>query len=288
MGTAEIIPGVSGGTVALIVGIYERLIDAITQAFVFAFTLVKFDTKAIGPQFKKIDWALIIPLLIGMGSAIVLLAQLLEHLLETYPVECRGLFFGLITASVAIPWLRVEHKNAGSALLVVLAAVAAFFATGLSPREIADPSYLQIFGGATIAICAMILPGVSGAFLLLVMGLYAPTMSALNARDLPYIATFMAGAATGIGAFSRLLKWLLDRYHDVTMAILAGLMIGSLRALWPWQQCAEIIVPGKDEPVITNCQMLMPSAADPVTVVLLLAAGGFILVASVVWWERKH
>ena len=288
MGTAEIIPGVSGGTVALIVGIYERLIDAITQAFVFAFTLLKFDTKAIGPQFKKIDWSLIIPLLIGMVSAIVLLAQLLEHLLETYPVECRGLFFGLITASVAIPWLRVEHKNAGAALLVALAAVVAFFATGLSPREIADPSYPQIFGGAMIAICAMILPGVSGAFLLLVMGLYAPTMSALNARDLPYIATFMAGAATGIGAFSRILKWLLDRYHDVTMAILAGLMIGSLRALWPWQQCAEIIVPGKDEPVITNCEMLLPTASDPVSMVLLLAAGGFILVASVIWWEHNR
>lgn len=288
MGTAEIIPGVSGGTVALIVGIYERLIDAITQAFVFAFTLLRFDKQAIGSQFKKIDWSLIIPLLIGMVSAIVMLAQLLEYLLETYPVECRGLFFGLITASVAIPWLRIEHKNAGSFILVVLAAGFAFLATGLSPQEIADPSYPQIFGGAMIAICAMIIPGVSGAFLLLVMGLYAPTMSALNARDLPYIATFMAGAATGIGAFSRLLKWLLDKYHDVTMAILAGLMIGSLRALWPWQQCEEIMIPGKDEPKIANCQMLLPSESDPVSMVILLAVGGFLLVASVLWWEKRQ
>lgn len=288
MGTAEIIPGVSGGTVALIVGIYERLIEAITQTFVFAFTLLRFDTKSIGPQFKKIEWSLVIPLLIGMGSAIILLAQLLEHLLETYPVECRGLFFGLIAASVAIPWLRIEHKNAGSLMLVVLAAAVAFLATSLSPQEIATPSYPQIFGGAMIAICAMILPGVSGAFLLLVMGLYAPTMSALNARDLPYLAIFMAGAATGIGAFSRLLKWLLDRHHDVTMAILTGLMIGSLRALWPWQQCEEIAIPDKDEPVITNCQMLLPTESDPVSTVLLLAAGGFLLVASVLWWEYRQ
>ena len=288
MGTAEIIPGVSGGTVALIVGIYERLIEAITQSFAFAFTLLRFDKEAIGPQFKKIEWTLIIPLLLGMGTAIILLAQLLEHLLETYPTECRGLFFGLIMASVAIPWLRVEHKNAGSFLLVILAAVTAFFATGLSPREITDPSFPQIFGGAMIAICAMILPGVSGAFLLLVMGLYAPTMSALNARDIPYVITFMAGAATGIGAFSRLLKWLLDRYHDVTMAILTGLMIGSLRALWPWQQCREIIVPGKDEPVITNCDMLLPTESAPVTSVVLLALAGFVIVSGVLWWEHNR
>ena len=288
MGTAEIIPGVSGGTVALIVGIYERLIEAITQSFTFAFTLLRFDGPAIREQFKKIEWTLIIPLLLGMGSAIILLAQLLEYLLETYPTECRGLFFGLITASVAIPWLRVKHKNAGAVLLAILAAVLAFAATSLSPREIADPGYHQIFGGAMIAICAMILPGVSGAFLLLVMGLYAPTMSALNARDLPYIATFMAGAATGIGVFSRFLKWLLDRYHDITMALLAGLMVGSLRALWPWQQCEELIIPEKSEPVVTNCQMLLPSGTDPVTSVVLLGLGGFLLVSAVLWWERKQ
>ena len=288
MGTAEIIPGVSGGTVALIVGIYERLIDAITQAFVFAFSLLRFKPAAIGTEFKKIDWPLIIPLMMGMGTAIILLAQLLEHLLETYPVECRGLFFGLIAASVAIPWLRVENKNTKAISLVIIAAVSAFIATSLSPREIADPGYAQIFGGAMIAICAMILPGVSGAFLLLVMGLYAPTMAAVNAKNIPYILTFMAGAATGIGLFSRFLKWLLDRYHDTTMAILTGLMIGSLRALWPWQQCEEIIIPEKSEPVITNCQVLIPGATDPVLPVILLMAGGFALVATVVWWESRQ
>lgn len=288
MGTAEIVPGVSGGTVALIVGIYERLIEAITQTFVFAFTLLRFNPPSIGKQFKKIEWSLIVPLLLGMGSAIILLAKLLEHLLETYPMECRGLFFGLITASIAIPWLRIKQKTAQSLLLALIAAAVAFLATGLSPREIADPGYHQIFGGAMIAICAMILPGISGAFLLLVMGLYAPTMSALNARDIPYILVFMAGAATGIGVFSRLLKWLLEKHHDVTMAILTGLMIGSLRALWPWQQCEEIIIPDKSEPVITNCQILLPGESDPIMSVLLLALGGFLLVASIVAWEIRQ
>ena len=288
MGTAEIIPGVSGGTVALIVGVYERLIDAISQAFNFLFTVLKFDTKNILPKFKSIDWGLIIPLLIGMGSAIALLAKLLEYLLHTYPIECRGVFFGLIAASIAVPWLRIESKNWSHVLLALVASAAAFFASSLSPQEIAQPSYLQIFGGASIAICAMILPGVSGAFLLLVLGLYAPTMSALNAREIPYIATFMLGAATGIGVFSRLLKWLLDTYHDTTMAILAGLMLGSLRALWPWQACQEIMIPDKSEPVTTNCQVLLPGSSDPSLSVVLLAVAGFSLVSAFLWWERNR
>ena len=301
MGTAEIIPGVSGGTVALIVGIYERLIDAITQVFAFAFSLVRFKPQAISKEFKKIDWTLIIPLGIGMLTAIVLLSKLLEHLLENYPAECRGLFFGLIAASVAIPWLRIKHKNAKTFLLILLAAILAFVASGLSPREISDPGYAQIFGSAMIAICAMIIPGVSGSFLLLVMGMYAPTLGAVNgivesltggaewdSKNLFYLLTFIGGAATGIGIFSRVLKWLLDRYHDTTMAILAGLMIGSLRALWPWQQCEEIMIPDKSEPVVTNCQVLLPGASDPVVPVILLMVGGFALVAAVVWWEQRN
>ena len=288
MGTAEIIPGVSGGTVALIVGVYDRLIEAISQSFVFLFTLLRFDRKQIVPQFRAIDWTLIIPLLIGMGSAIVLLAQLLEHLLETYPVECRGLFFGLIAASVAIPWLRISQKTPTHYACALAACLFAYFASSLAPQEITDPSYLQIFGGASIAICAMILPGVSGAFLLLVFGLYAPTMAALNARDIPYILTFMLGAATGMGLFSRLLKWLLNHRHDITMAVLTGLMLGSLRALWPWQACEELIVPEKSEPVVTNCQMLLPGTGDPFLNVILLAIGGFTLVTFLVWREHSQ
>ncbi len=288
MGTAEIIPGVSGGTIALIVGVYERLIEAISDSFALLFTVASFDRHKITAQFKKIEWTLVIPLLLGMGSAILLLAKLLEHLLEAYPVQCRGLFFGLIAASIAIPWLRIQEKGLRAVGLAIMASILAFFAASLSPSEIAQPSYLQIFGGATIAICAMILPGVSGAFLLLVLGLYAPTMAALNARDLPYIAVFMLGAATGIGLFSRFLKWLLHRFHDATMAVLTGLMLGSLRALWPWQACEEILVPEKSEPVITNCQMLLPGSSDPIYSVIALALFGFGLVTSILLFERRN
>ena len=274
MGGADIIPGVSGGTMALIVGIYERLIDAITHVFSFVIALVKFQFSEAGRLFKTIDWALLLPLVIGIGSAIFLLSHLITHFLTTYPIECRGLFFGLIAASVAIPWLRAQDKGPVNLALAIVACVVAFFSAGLAPKEVADPSALQIFGAATVAICAMILPGVSGAFLLLVMGLYEPTTAAIKSLDFGYIAIFGAGALTGIGAFSSFLKWLLANHHDSTMAVLVGLMAGSLRALWPWQDEARTLS--------------LPETGEPVQSVILLAILGFAAVATLIWWEHSR
>lgn len=274
MGGADIIPGVSGGTMALIVGIYERLIEAISQVFNFAFALVRFRFADAGKVFKKIEWSLILPLAVGIVSAIFLLASVINHFLTNYPVECRGLFFGLIAASVAIPWLRAKDRGPSKMLIAVIACAAAFLSAGLTPQEIPNPSTWQIFGAAAIAICAMILPGVSGAFLLLVMGLYAPTTAAIKALDFGYIAIFGAGAVVGMGAFSSFLKWLLANHHDATMAALVGLMIGSLRALWPWQTEEQVLH--------------MPTEADPVLWVIVLGIIGFIVVSSLVWWEHNR
>ncbi|MFK7846237.1 MAG: DUF368 domain-containing protein, partial [Rhodothermales bacterium] len=220
MGAADIIPGVSGGTMALIVGIYERLIDAIAQIFNLAFSIVRFRFEESKKIYKETEWSLIIPLGIGILSAIFLLAHIINHFLTTYPIECRGLFFGLITASVAIPWLRATDRGPSKFLIAALTCAFAFFSSGLAPQVIPNPSALQIFGAAAIAICAMILPGVSGSFLLLVMGLYAPTTEAIKSLDFGYIAIFGAGAVVGMGAFSRFLKWLLANHHDSTMAAL--------------------------------------------------------------------
>ncbi len=274
MGGADIIPGVSGGTMALIVGIYERLIEAITQVFGFAIAIVRFKFDEAKATFNQIEWSLLIPLAIGIVSAIFLLANIINHFLTNYPVECRGLFFGLIAASVAIPWLRAKDRGPSKIVIAVIACALAFFSAGLAPQEIPNPSALQIFGAAAIAICAMILPGVSGAFLLLVLGLYAPTTAAIKALDFGYIAIFGAGAVVGIGAFSRFLKWLLMNHHDATMAALVGLMIGSLRALWPWQTEDRILH--------------MPSEGEPVSTVILLAILGFVAVTALVLWEHKR
>ncbi len=274
MGGADIIPGVSGGTMALIVGIYERLIESITQLYSFALTLVTFKVDEAKKIFNQIEWSLLIPLGAGIGSAIFMLAHLITHFLTNYPVECRGLFFGLIAASLAIPWLRAKEKGPDKLFIAALACVFAFFSSGLAPQEITDPSRLQIFGAAAVAICAMILPGVSGSFLLLVLGLYAPTTEAIKSLDFGYIAVFGAGAVVGMGAFSRFLKWLLANHHDTTMAALIGLMAGSLRALWPWQTEDRILQ--------------APVDGDPFGPVILLAIIGFVAVTVLVIWEHKR
>jgi putative membrane protein len=275
MGGADVIPGVSGGTMALIVGIYERLVGSISTFFAALIGWLPFG-QAGRPKvsMRQVDWLLVLPLGAGIASAILIGARFIPYLLETYPHHCRGLFLGLIAASVPIPWARANTKGGVEYALVLASAVAAFVLTGLRPLDVQDPSMPQIFGAAAVAICAMILPGISGAFLLLVLGMYEPTLHALHERDVVYVAVFLAGIATGIGLFSHLLKWLLTRYHDRTMAALVGLMIGSLRALWPWQG--------------TQAELLWPATGDPVVAILLLALAGFAIVTALNTWGQRR
>jgi putative membrane protein len=274
MGTADIIPGVSGGTMALIVGVYERLIEAIRLALSLPVTLL----KGWGParrQIGEVEWRLVIPLGVGILTAIVAASQVIPPLLEAYPAESRGLFFGLITASILIPWRRMERAGPREFALMGVMAVVAFVLTGLPALEAAsDPGLLRVFLSASVAICAMILPGVSGAFLLLVLGIYEATLAAIGDRNLLYIGVFALGALVGLGLFSRLLSWLLEHRHDITMAALIGLMVGSLRALWPW--------------LSEDGQILAPEPAPASAVVLALAVFGFTLVYGMTWLGAKR
>jgi putative membrane protein len=234
MGAADVVPGVSGGTVALIVGIYERLVRSVRAGASGVFHLARLDLAGARRRFGEVEWPLVLPLGAGILIALYIGSRIVPPLLDAYPVQVRALFFGLILGSITIPLRRMRGIGAAQVGLMAVAAVAAFVLVGLPPREIADPPLLLVFPFAAIAICAMILPGVSGAFLLLVLGIYRPTLEALSAFDWPYIAVFLAGAAVGLGLFSKLLEWLLDHHHELTMAALVGLMAGSLRALWPW------------------------------------------------------
>lgn len=266
MGGADIIPGVSGGTMALIVGIYEQLIHSVRSLAGAAVAWPRAGRAAARARLREVRWGLILPLGAGILTALVIGARYIPGLLEAYPVESRAVFFGLITGSLAIPWNRIGEHAARELIVAALAAVAAFVLVGLPPREIADPSLPVVFGAAAVAICAMILPGVSGSFLLFVMGLYTVTLEAVNQRDLLYIGVFAAGAVVGLGLFSKLLDYLLHRHHDLTMAALVGLMAGSLRALWPFQDADR--------------NLLRPPADTSSLEVLLLAVLGFVAVVA--------
>ena len=274
MGGADVIPGVSGGTMALIVGIYERLIDALSHAYSVVLNLARGNMAEVRRHWRAVEWRLVLPLALGIATAIVLASKIIPTLLERYPAHMRGLFFGLVAASIGVPWLRIGRTTAGLVVYALAAAVLAFFLTGLPALNASEPSLLRVFGSAAIAICAMILPGVSGAFLLEAMGIYRATLEALNALDVAYVGVFIAGIVVGLGVFSKLLNFLLTRYPDRTMAALIGLMAGSLRALWPWQT--------------PDRTLLWPDAADPVLMPLLLLLLGFAFVAALTWWGQRR
>jgi putative membrane protein len=271
MGAADIVPGVSGGTVALIVGIYERLIRSIRAGASVPVRLVRGDVEGMRARLREVEWGLVIPLGAGILTALLIGASVIEGLLDRYPAQSRGLFFGLIAASIPIPWRRVRARTTRTWVIAGCAAAAAVLLVAIPPQTITDPALPLVFGAAAIAICAMILPGISGSFLLLILGMYVPTLAAVNDRNLLYIAVFAAGAVIGLGVFSKLLEWLLARRHDATMAALVGLMLGSLRALWPWQDLERRVLrpPGDGSELVVIGLLVLGFAA----VTLLVRAG---------------
>jgi putative membrane protein len=273
MGGADIIPGVSGGTMALIVGIYSRLIAGLSDVFSTVIALAKFDFAGAAERARVVEWGLLVPLGAGIISALVIGARIIPHLIETYPHQSLGLFFGLVAGSIAIPWKRIDRKTSVIFLVAAGFAVAAFLLTGIPPQQAGNPTLIRVFATAAVAICAMILPGVSGAFLLKVLGMYEVTLAAVNARDVLYVATFVLGAAVGIGLFSKLLDWLLSNRYNVTMAALVGLMVGAIRALWPWQDADR--------------SLLLPDPGEPIWSVVLLGVLGFALVTALAVWSAR-
>lgn len=271
MGGADVVPGVSGGTMALIVGIYARLIDSIGRAVAVIPLAARGRPGAAVQSLLTVDWMLVLPLGAGIVTAIGVGSAVIPGLMDEHPVLMRALFFGLIAGSITLPWRRIEERTTRTMAVLAVAAVAAFLFSGLPDLEVSDPPLIRIFGSAALAICAMILPGVSGAFLLLVLGLYEPTLDAVRDRDLVYLATFLAGAAFGISLFATGLRWLLVHARDITMAALVGLMAGSLRALWPFlEEDRSLRGPVEGEPVVAAAAL----ALGGLVAVLVLARIG--------------
>ena len=236
IGTAEVIPGVSGGTIALIVGIYERIIGSAASAVEAFFLLLRGKLQEAKVAARQIDWLLVLPVLVGMFAAIFAAAAAIEPLLDSQPENMRGLFAGLILVSLLVPYRMVGASwRAADYLLGLIAAAISFVLVSLPKQEVTDPAPALVFLAAAVAVCALVLPGVSGSFLLLAIGFYAPTIDAVNDLDFGYLSVFVLGALVGLALFSTALRWLLVNKRRITLAVMTGLMLGSLRSLWPWQ-----------------------------------------------------
>jgi putative membrane protein len=232
MGAADIVPGVSGGTMAFILGIYDELLDAI-HAVDMNF-IRRIITLKWREAFENFPWKFLLALFLGIGAAILTMASVLHWALEEYPVYIWAFFFGLIVASIIVVRKRVKNWSFVNILAAVIAAVGAFVLVGSTPSETPHTPLLLILSGA-FAICAMILPGISGAFILVLLGKYAYVLGAVKNFDILTIALVGIGAVAGLISFARLLRWMLHKKHDLVVAVLTGFMFGSLRKVWPWK-----------------------------------------------------
>ena len=233
MGAADIVPGVSGGTMAFIFGIYEELINSIKTIGQREFIDAALHLR-IREALSMINWTFLIPLGLGVLAAIFSLAGALEYFLNHQPVYLWSFFFGLIIASVIVIAGRIKKWSWGVVAAVLLGAVGTYMLVSLVPAQTPDTWWFYILTGA-LASCAMILPGISGAYILVMLGKYQSVLSAVNQRDFLTLALIAFGAAIGLVTFAQILSWLFKRYHDITVAVLIGLLLGSLRKVWPWK-----------------------------------------------------
>jgi len=277
MGAADVVPGVSGGTIAFISGIYEELIDSISKVNLATLRLWK--KEGFSSMWSELNGNFLLSLALGIALSIISLAKLIRHLLETQPILIWSFFFGLVLASIIYVGRQITRWNLGTIILMVAGALTAYFITTLTPQT-TNASYPYVFLSGALAICAMILPGISGSFILLLLGMYKPVLDAINDKNIGLLATLMLGAVVGILSFSRLLKWLFDHYENLTLAVLTGFIIGSLNKIWPWKEIlASEMINGKLK--VLKEKSVFPSAYDgdsQVIWALMLAVAGFLFI----------
>jgi len=257
MGAADVVPGVSGGTIAFITGIYERLLDAIKSVDLKALRLLsKFEMAEF---WRKIDGAFLLPLVFGIGLSLLTLSKLIKYLLAEHPIQVWSFFFGLIVISAI--WVAREVKNWRSAtvLSALIGIVIAYSITIISSARTPEELWFIFLCGA-IAICAMVLPGISGAFILILLGKYIYIITAVDQRDILVLAVFALGCLSGLLSFARVVSWLLKNYHDFAIALLSGFMIGSLNKVWPWKETLETMIDHHGETIPILQKSILPGA----------------------------
>lgn len=277
MGICNVIPGISGGTMALLTGIYIELIEAIRSVANPGHlkSLLKFKLKDI---FTAIRWKFLLAVFLGIGSGTLSLSHFLEWMLETYPVPVWSFFFGLVAASAFVVSKRIHRWRFAHYAGLASGSAAMYIIAGLLPMSTPD-TLINIFLSSMLAICAMILPGISGAFILVLLGKYQTMLAALNNREVVVILVFVLGAGAGLISIAQLLGWLFKRYHDQTIVVLIGLMLGSLRRIWPWKALDAGAVQSELLPVNPDVANVLPDFASPeVYLALALAVVAFAIV----------
>ena len=277
MGAADVVPGVSGGTIALITGIYEELINSIKSINLDAARL--FFTGRWASFWKQINGNFLLAVFAGIFISVLSLARLLEYLLEHQAVLIWSFFFGLILASSYAVSRKINTWDYKKILALLAGIAIAFYITSVTPTTTTDASWFLILSGG-LASCAMILPGISGSFILLLLGKYSFALHAVNERIIVDLLLLGLGAVAGLILFANLLSWLLKKYHDLTITVLVGFMIGSLNKIWPWKETLEtILVEGEIKPLVEKNILPSPgNSADQFGMALLLAAAGIALI----------
>lgn len=278
MGAADVIPGVSGGTIAFISGIYEELLETISNVNLKALKILT--SQGIKPFWKQINGNFISALLFGIAISIISLAKLITYLLQHHSLLLWGFFFGLIVSSIFLVGKKITNWNFVNFIALIIGTLVAFWITILNPMENPDTLWFVFISGA-IAICAMILPGISGSFILLLLGSYTLILSAVKELKLLTIATFVLGCIIGLLSFSKFLNWLFKKHHNITVAALTGFLIGSLNKIWPWKEVVSTRINSKGEiiPFIEN--NILPNNYDgnsQIIIVIGLALVGFLLI----------
>lgn len=278
MGAADVVPGVSGGTIAFITGIYDELLASINAVNLDTLRILR--KQGFAAAWKEVNGNFLLPLLLGIGTSILSFAQLFKHLLETHPVSLWAFFFGLIMASVWLVGKMINTWNVISVAGLVSGTLIAFWLSVVHPGDFSQSLWFLFVAGA-IAICAMILPGISGSFVLLLLGAYETVLTALNDRNLLIIAVFASGCIVGLLSFSRLLQWTLRNFYEVTLSVLTGFLVGSLYKIWPWKLTIQTRINshGEEVPFIQeNCWPSEYLGNQEILPALISAIAGIVII----------
>ncbi|WP_435415641.1 DUF368 domain-containing protein [Polaribacter aestuariivivens] len=279
MGAADVVPGVSGGTIAFISGIYEELLGAISNVNLKLFKILK--TEGIKAAWKQINGSFLLALFTGIFISIISLAKTIKWLLENEPVLLWSFFFGLVLASIIYIGKQVENWNFKIIILFILGIAFGYIITVIPSTNAGSINYLFLVFAGAIASCAMILPGISGSYILLLIGVYPIVMTAITTKDVKIIGAIGIGVIIGLLSFSKLLKWLFVNYKNEMLITLTGIMLGSLNKVWPWKETVSTYVDshGVTKPLVEQSISPFSYNGDPeLLLAILLAVAGFALI----------